>query len=115
MDWITIAGLAGLAFAWSAATFFIGEYAITSKWEDTYIGRNIMAITVTLWIALTNSGMRAIWPNLPGRKILGTVLIWLIGVSLVQRIMAFRRARREGRAHTPDRTDKNKPPSTTSP
>lgn len=114
MDWITITGLAGLVFAWLAATFFIGEFAITSRWEATYIGRNIMAITVTLWIALTNSGIRVIWPDLPGRKILGAVLIWLIGISLVQRIFAFRRARREGRAHTPDRADKKKPPSTTS-
>lgn len=114
MDWISIAGLSGLAFAWAAATFFIGDYAITSKWEDSYIGRNIMAITVTLWIALTNSGIRVIWPELPGRRILGTILIWLIGASLVQRILAFRRARREGRAHTPDRViDKKSPPSKT--
>lgn len=110
MDWITVFGLVGLAFAWAAATFFVIEYAFTSKWEDSYIGRNIMAITVTLWIALTNSGIRVIWPNLPGRKILGVVLIWLIGISLVQRILAFRRARREGRAHTPDRIDRSKRP-----
>lgn len=94
---ITDIGIAGLAVGWLGAVFFPPYFHLTVRWWENFMGQHVMAYSVVIAMALTNTVARVIFPNIPGRVGAGVFLMWLITGVVWWRIAAFRRAQTEGR------------------
>lgn len=85
--------LIALVGCWS----FVFMYTRTWPWWRNEMGRYTVSFSTCLGLFMLYYTIRIIWPNLPGRTLIVTVLFVLLDVIIVWQLVLFIRIRVEQR------------------
>jgi hypothetical protein len=81
-------------FGATGSWFFIYRYMRTYRWWSTALGRHMIAFSAIVGAWFTYIPIVLIWPQIPGRNAIGTVLIVVLVLTVWWRVWMFERLRR---------------------
>jgi len=93
--WLIILSGVLLAVDTLACVAFIVIYTRRAKWWRNDVGRNLVTMSASLGGLLGYSALAFLWPGIPGRVIIRTVLFLSLTAAVIWRVVVFHRIGRE--------------------
>lgn len=87
-----------LAMLWLSCGWFLVRYTTKLPWASTEAGRHLVAMSANLFGFATLYGVRAVWPDFPGRGAVLFVLLIGLVVNTTWRLVMLERYLRQERA-----------------
>lgn len=100
-QWIVNVGM--LLVGGAAGSWFIARYAMTYRWWKNEWGRHIITFSGCVTLFYLYFILVVIWPNLPGKALIRSVLFLCLTLAIVWRAAMFERTRHKTR--TAQRSD----------
>lgn len=94
--WLQVVYLVLLGTGALAGWAFVIRYMITYKWWSTELGRHLVVFSSVVSSWFTYFLIVVIWPDLPGKTAIRTILFVVLVAATVWRFWMFERLRRKG-------------------
>ena len=93
--WLIV--LSGLTLAADsiACFWFIVIYSLRAKWWRNPMGRNLVTMSASLGALFGYSALAFLWPGIPGRVVIRTLLFLSLTTAVIWRVVVFHRIGRE--------------------
>lgn len=96
--WLTVLRMVLFGIGAVSCWWFVIIYTRSGfKWWHSDVGRNLIMLSASLGAIYTWSVAVTIWPGLPGRLLIGTVLFLIVTAAMIWRVVVFRRVARDVR------------------